>query len=82
MEEYGTLVVDSSEEPIAILGDRRWPQAAKQVGEKIGEQKLCNIWKQRNEPPNVGGVSFRSKNGAPSRKGCVVSAQITKASNK
>ena len=34
------------------------------------------IWKKRNERPNVGGVSIRSRNGAPSRKGCVVSGQM------
>ena len=38
--------------------------------------------KERNERPNVGGVSIRSRNGAPSRKGCVVNGQMTKASNK
>ena len=38
--------------------------------------------KKRNERPNVGGVSIRSRNGAPSRKGCVVNGQMTKASNK
>ena len=27
-------------------------------------------------------VSIRSRNGAPARKGCVVNAQMTKASNK
>ena len=32
--------------------------------------------------PNAGGVSIRSRNGAPSRKGCVVNGQTTKASNK
>ena len=35
-----------------------------------------------NERPNVGGVSNRNRNGAPSRKGCVVNGQMTKASNK
>ena len=30
----------------------------------------------------LGGVSIRSRNGAPSRKGCVVNGQMTKASNK
>ena len=38
--------------------------------------------KKLNECPNVGGVSIRSRNGAPSRKGCVVNGQMTKASNK
>ena len=80
MEEFGTL--DSSEKTIAILGDRWWPQTAKQVGDKISKKFLCNIWTKRNEHPNVGGVSLRSRNGAPSRKGCVVNGQMTKASNK
>ena len=34
------------------------------------------------EHPNVGGVSIRSRNGAPSRKGCVVNGQMTMTSNK
>ena len=41
----------------------------------------CNIWKRRNEHPNVGDVSIRSRNGAPSRKGSVVNGQTPKASN-
>ena len=36
----------------------------------------------RNERPNVGGVSIRIRNGARSRKGRVVNAQMTKANNK
>ena len=47
-----------------------------------GEDKqtfLCSAWKKRNERPNVGGVSIRSRNGAPSRKGCVLNGQITEA---
>ena len=46
----------------------------------MSKQFLCSIWKKRNERPNVGGVSIRSSNGAPSRKGCVVNGQITTAS--
>ena len=81
MEEFGRL--ESREKTIAILGDRWWPQTAKQDGDdRINKQFLCNIWKKRNERPNVGGVSIRSRNGAPSRKGCVVNGQMTKASNK
>ena len=49
---------------------------------KISKKFLCNIWKKRNERPNVGGVSSRSRNGAPSRKGCMGNGQMTKASNK
>ena len=79
MEEFGRL---ESSEKIAILGDRWWPQTAKQDGDRIFKQFLYNIWKKHNERPNVGGVSIRSRNGAPSRKGCVVNGQMTKASNK
>ena len=80
MEEFGRL--ESSEKTMAILGDRWWPQTAKQDGDKISKQFLCSIWKKRNERPNIEGVSIRSRNGAPSRKGCVVNGQITKASKK
>ena len=80
MEEFGRL--ESSEKTIAILGDRWWPQTAKQDGDRIRKQFLCNIWKKRKERPNVGGVSIRSRNGAPSRKGCVVNGHMTKAINK
>ena len=54
IEEFARL--ESSEETIAILGDRWWPQTAKQDGDRISKQFLCNIWKKRNERPNVGGV--------------------------
>ena len=70
MEEFGRL--ESSEKTIAILGDRWWPQTAKSDGDRISKQFLCSIWKKRNERSNVGGVSIRSRNGAPFRKGCVV----------
>ena len=69
MEEFGRL--ESSEKTIDILGDRWWPQTAKQDGDRISKQFLCNIWKKRNERPNDGGVSIRSRNGAPCREGCV-----------
>ena len=80
MEEFGRL--ESSEKMIAVLAHRRWPQTAKQDGDRISKQCPCNIWKKRDERPDVGGVSIRSRNGDPSRKGCVVNAQMTKASNK
>ena len=64
MEEFDTL--GSSEKTIAILGDRWRPQAAKQEGDKISKTFLCIVWKQRNERPIIGGVSIRSRNGAPS----------------
>ena len=37
---------ESSEKTIAILGDRWCPQTAKQDGDKISKQFLCNIWKK------------------------------------
>ena len=80
VEEFGRL--ESSEKTIAILGDRWWPKTAEQDGDRISKQFLCTIWKKRDERPNVGGVSTRGSNGAPSGKGCVVNGQMTKASNK
>ena len=53
-----------------------------QDGDRITKQFLCSIWKKHNARSNVGGVSIRSWNGAPCRKGCLVNGQITKASNK
>ena len=46
LEQFGRL--ESSERTIAILGDRWWPQTAKQEGNKIEGEKirktvLCNI---------------------------------------
>ena len=79
MEELGRL--ESSEKTIAVLGDRWWTQTAKQDGERISKQFLCNIWEKRDERPNIGDVSIGSKNGVPSRKGCVVNGQMTKASS-
>ena len=67
---------------INILGDRWWPQTAIQDGDRISKRFLCSMWNKHNERPNVGGVSIRSRNGAPSRKGCVVNGQMTQASNK
>ena len=72
-----------SEKAIAIiLRDIWWPQTAKQEGDKISKRFVCNIWKKRDEHPNLGGVFIRSRNGAPSRKGCVANGQRTNASNK
>ena len=62
-----------------MLGDRWWPPTD---GDRISKQSLCNIWEKRNEHPNVGGVSIKSRNGAPSRKGRTVNGQMSKASNK
>ena len=49
---------------------------------RISKQFLRNIWKKLNKRPAVGGVSIRSRNSSPSRKGCVVNGRMTKASNK
>ena len=43
MEKFGTL--ESSEKTIAILGDRWWPQTAKQEGDTIRTKILCILWK-------------------------------------
>ena len=80
MENFDTL--DCSEKTIDIQGDRWWPQTAKQGGDRISKQFLRNIRKKSNELPNIGVVSIMSRNGAPSRKRCVVNGQMTKARNK
>ena len=38
MEEFGTL--DITDKTIAILGERWWPQAAKQEGDKITKKNM------------------------------------------
>ena len=43
---------------------------------------VYDMWGKRNERPNVGGVFIRNRNGAPSRKRCVVNGYITESSNK
>ena len=68
--------LDNMEKPIAILRDRGWPQTAKQDGDNIRKRFQCNIWKKRNKRLNVEGVSIRSRNGDPSRKGRVVNGHI------
>ena len=84
VEEFGRP--ESSEKSIAILGDRWWSQTAKQEWDRTSKQFLCSVWKKRDDRPNVGGVSIRSRsrNGAPSRKECVVNGMVkmTKAPNK
>ena len=80
MEEFGTL--NNSEKTIAILGERWWPQTAKQKGVKIILFFICNICQQRDERPTVRGVSNRSRSGAPYRKECVINGQMTKANKK
>ena len=43
MEEFGRL--ESGEKTIAMLGDRWWPQTAKQDGDRTSKQFLCSTWK-------------------------------------
>ena len=43
VELFGKL--ESSEKTIAILGDRWWPQKAKQDGDRISKHILCNTSK-------------------------------------
>ena len=40
MKEFGRL--ERSEKTIAILGDRLWPQTAKQDGNRICKQFMCS----------------------------------------
>ena len=55
MEKFGAL--DRSEGTITILGDR-WPQTAKQEGDKRSKNFVRNIWKTCNGRPNVRGLSY------------------------
>ena len=41
-------------------------------------RRTASIWKIRDERPNVEGASTISRNGPPSRKGCVVNGEMTK----
>ena len=41
MEEFGRL--QNIEKAIAILGYRWWPQTAKQEGDRVSKQLLCNV---------------------------------------
>lgn len=75
MKSFDAL--DSREKTMTILGDRWWP-----LTRCTCQIFLCNIRTRRNERLNVGGVSMRSKNGAPSQKGDVVDGHTIKASEK
>ena len=79
VDKFGTL--NSSEETIAVLGVRWWPQKTKQEGDQIIKTFLYNTWENVMSAQMLE-VSIRSRNGAPSRKGCVVNGQRIKASNK
>ena len=77
MEKFGTL--DSSDKTLAILGDRWWPQTAKQEGDEISKQFYVTYGKNVTSAQMF---SIRIRNGPPSRKGCLVKGQMTRASNK
>ena len=59
MDMFGTL--DTSEKTIAILGDRWWPQTAKQEGDKISKKRLLrNLWKKNvMSTQNVGRCLYK-----------------------
>ena len=81
IEEFGTLGI--SEKTIAMLGDRWWPQAAKQEGGNLAKRFYVIYGSNAMSAQiNVGGVSIRSRNDAPFRKGCVADGQITKTRKK
>ena len=80
MEEFWQTM-KSSEKTLAILGDRWWPQTAKQEGDRISRQ-FAVMYGKNVISAQMLEVSIRSRNGAPSRKGCVVNGRMTKASNK
>ena len=74
MEEFGALLLDSSEKTIAILGGRWWPQAAKQPWDETTRathiyiyiyiiRYIFNTQRQLRERSTVTGVSIRSRNG-------------------
>lgn len=71
--------------PYLTLGDRWRPRKTKKEGEKVVNIYLWSTWykemeKKNNARPNVGGVvSFRSGNGAPSRKRYVVNDHMSNA---
>ena len=71
MERFGAL--DSSEKTIAVLGDRWWPQTAKQETDETSTFFLCVIYGRKV----LGAQCWtrlcysRSWNDAVSLKGCV-----------
>ena len=59
MEAFGKL--ESSEKTIAIIGNRWWPQTAKQDRDRTFKHFRCRIRKKRDESPIFGGVVSRSR---------------------
>ena len=56
MDEFSTL--NSSDKAIAIVGDRWWPQAAKQEGDKISKTFLRSIYRNSVMSAQLLEVSF------------------------
>ena len=74
MEEVGSI--ESSEKTIAILGDRCGHRRRNRTGIRQAHSFYAIYGRSvMSAQTNVGGVSVRSRNGAPSRKGCVVRGQ-------
>ena len=78
----GYTTIDNSEKAIAIY--RRYMVARKGETKRDEASKSffflppCKTWKKRNECPNSGGISIKSSDGAPYRKGCMANGQMTK----
>ncbi|CAM9301422.1 unnamed protein product [Sphacelaria rigidula] len=75
--------LDSSGKTMAVLEKIWWLQMAIQDRGKMCK-RFCVKYKRnvRNEHRHVGGASIRSRDGARSRRGCIVNGQTTKTSNK
>lgn len=52
------------------------------VRDEICKSFWYNVWKKCDEHRNTGGVSLKSRKGAPSRKGHVANGQSARANNK
>ena len=82
MKKFDTLDITDIEKTTAVLRARWWPQAAKQEGDRTIVFFNSIHGKNVSSLANAGGVSIWSRNGAPPRKGCVATDQMTKASNR
>ena len=62
MKSFSRLFVKCNEEPIALLGDRLWPHAEKQKGDRTINQCIGSLLQMPNLSPNVEGVANSRKN--------------------
>ena len=74
--KLGTLD-SSSEKTIAVLGDWRWPQTAKQQGDTIRNKFKLTYGNTVVSTQRLAVGLTKVRNGAPSRTGCVVNGQMT-----